>query len=63
MTGHKPFSDLTRDFTPARRARVAAKAAALGEKSADPNTKLFKAHADRVRVRLAAPAAPTPAGR
>jgi len=31
MTGHKPFSDLTRDFTPARRARVAAKAAALGE--------------------------------
>ena len=31
MTGHKPFSDLTRDFTPARRARVAAKAAALRE--------------------------------
>ena len=39
------------------------KAAALGEKSADPNTKLFKAHADRVRVRLAAQAAPTPAPR
>ena len=31
MTGHKPFSDLTRDFTPARRVRVAAKAAALRE--------------------------------
>ncbi len=31
MTGHKPFSELTRDFTPARRVRVAAKAAALGE--------------------------------
>ena len=31
MTGHKPFSELTGDFTPARRARVAAKAAALGE--------------------------------
>jgi len=31
MTGHKPFSELTRDFTPARRARVAAMAAALGE--------------------------------
>ena len=27
MTGHKPFGELTRDFTPARRARVAAKAA------------------------------------
>jgi hypothetical protein len=31
MTGRKPFSELTRDFTPARRARVAAKAAALRE--------------------------------
>jgi ribosome-binding protein aMBF1 (putative translation factor) len=31
MTGHRPFSELTRDFTPERRARVAAKAAALGE--------------------------------
>lgn len=31
MTGHRPFSDLTKDFTPARRARVAAKAAALRE--------------------------------
>ena len=39
------------------------KAAALGEKSGDKNTKLFKAHADRVRVRLAAQAAPTPAPR
>jgi len=31
MSGHKPFSELTKDFTPARRARVAAKAAALCE--------------------------------
>jgi len=31
MTGHKPFSELTREFTPARRARVASKAAALRE--------------------------------
>jgi len=31
MTGHRPFGDLTKDFTPARRARVAAKAAALRE--------------------------------
>jgi predicted transcriptional regulator len=31
MTGHRPFSELTKDFTPARRARVAAKAAALRE--------------------------------
>jgi transcriptional regulator with XRE-family HTH domain len=31
MTGHKPFSELTKGFTPARRARVAAKAAALRE--------------------------------
>jgi DNA-binding transcriptional regulator YiaG len=31
MTGHRPFRDLTKDFTPARRARVAAKAAELGE--------------------------------
>lgn len=31
MTGHRPFSDLTRNFTPERRARVAAKAAALRE--------------------------------
>jgi predicted transcriptional regulator len=31
MTGHKPFSELTKDFTPARRARVASKAAALRE--------------------------------
>jgi predicted transcriptional regulator len=31
MTGHRPFSELTKGFTPARRARVAAKAAALRE--------------------------------
>ncbi|MGA2128204.1 MAG: XRE family transcriptional regulator [Xanthobacteraceae bacterium] len=31
MSGHKPFSDLTKNFTPARRAHVAAKAAALRE--------------------------------
>ena len=31
MTGHRPFSGLTKDFTPERRARVAAKAAALRE--------------------------------
>jgi predicted transcriptional regulator len=31
MTGHRPFSELTKDFTPSRRARVAAKAAALRE--------------------------------
>ena len=31
MSGHRPFSELTKDFTPARRARVAAKAAALRE--------------------------------
>ena len=31
MTGHRPFSELTKDFAPGRRARVAAKAAALRE--------------------------------
>ena len=31
MTGHRSFSELTRGFTPERRARVAAKAAALRE--------------------------------
>ena len=31
MTGHRPFGELTKKFTPARRARVAAKAAALRE--------------------------------
>ena len=31
MTGHRPFSELTRNLTPERRARVAAKAAALRE--------------------------------
>jgi predicted transcriptional regulator len=31
MTGRRPFSELTRTFTPERRARVAAKAAALRE--------------------------------
>jgi predicted transcriptional regulator len=31
MTGHRPFGELTKNFTPARRARVAAKAAALRE--------------------------------
>jgi predicted transcriptional regulator len=31
MSGHKPFSELTKGFSPARRARVAAKAAALRE--------------------------------
>ena len=31
MTGHRPFADLTKNFTPERRARVAAKAAALSE--------------------------------
>jgi hypothetical protein len=31
MSGHRPFSELAKGFTPARRARVAAKAAALRE--------------------------------
>jgi len=31
MTGHRPFKELTKTFTPARRGRVAAKAAALRE--------------------------------
>jgi hypothetical protein len=31
MTGHRPFTELTKGLTPARRARVAAKAAALRE--------------------------------
>ena len=31
MTGHRPFKDLTKRFSPRQRARVAAKAAALGE--------------------------------
>lgn len=31
MSGHRPFSELTKNFTPAHRARVAAKAAALRE--------------------------------
>jgi DNA-binding XRE family transcriptional regulator len=31
MTGHRPFTELTKHFTLARRARVAAKAAALRE--------------------------------
>ncbi len=31
VTGHRPFSELTKDFTPERRARLAAKAAELRE--------------------------------
>lgn len=31
MTGHRPFKELTKSFGPARRARVATKAAALRE--------------------------------
>ena len=31
MSGHRPFSALTKEFSPGRRARVAAKAAALNE--------------------------------
>lgn len=31
MTGHRPFSELTKGFTPERKARVAARAAALRE--------------------------------
>jgi DNA-binding XRE family transcriptional regulator len=31
MTGHRPFNELTKGFSSARRARVAAKAAALRE--------------------------------
>jgi predicted transcriptional regulator len=31
MTGHRPFGELTKHFTPQRRARVAAKAAGLRE--------------------------------
>jgi DNA-binding XRE family transcriptional regulator len=31
MSGHRPFTELTKGFTPARKARVAAKAAALSE--------------------------------
>jgi len=33
MTGHRPLSDLMKDFTPERRAQVEAKAAALRELS------------------------------
>ena len=29
MSGHRPFSELTKGFSPARKARVADKAAAL----------------------------------
>jgi uncharacterized protein len=39
------------------------RAAELGAKSADPNTKIFKANADRVRVRLATQASEAPARR
>jgi tetratricopeptide (TPR) repeat protein len=39
------------------------RAAELGAKSADPNTKVFKANADRVRVRLATQASEAPARR
>jgi predicted transcriptional regulator len=31
MSGHRPFSELTRNFTPERKVRVASKAAALRE--------------------------------
>jgi hypothetical protein len=31
MSGHHPFANLTKDFTPERRARVAGRAAALNE--------------------------------
>ena len=31
MSGHRPFSELTKTFTPERRARIAAKAATLSE--------------------------------
>ena len=31
MSGHRPFSELTKGFTPERKARVAARAAALRE--------------------------------
>jgi len=31
MTGHRPFSELTKGFSPERRVRIAAKAAALRE--------------------------------
>ena len=31
MTGHRPFRELTKGFTPERKARIAAKAAALRE--------------------------------
>jgi tetratricopeptide (TPR) repeat protein len=40
-----------------------AKAAELGRKSGDPNTKFFEAHANRVRLRLAARALETPTRR
>ena len=39
------------------------KAAELGQKSGDPNTKFFKANADRVRIKLATQAVETPARR
>jgi hypothetical protein len=35
MSGHRPFANLTKDFTPERRARIAAKAAIL-KKSPPP---------------------------
>ena len=31
MSGHRPFADLTKDFTLERRERIAAKAVAFGE--------------------------------
>jgi len=43
MSGHRPFTELTRDFTPERRARVAAKAAAFRETIAVPTLELIEA--------------------
>ena len=46
-----------------RRSRASRRAAELGQKSGDPNAKVFKANADRVRVRLATQASEAPARR
>jgi hypothetical protein len=51
MTGHRPFSELTKSFSPARRARVAAKAAALRKRTAIDELRKALAKSPRVLTR------------
>jgi hypothetical protein len=51
MSGHRPFSELTKGFSPRRRARVAAKAAALRKRTTVDELRKARSKSPRILTR------------